>query len=375
MGVLRSKNLVKGILFWPKLWDDIKMTCQNCSTCLKYSKNNQKEPLIPHNLPSHPWEKVGVDLFHFNNKKYLLVVDYYSKFFEVCVLNSSQSKSIITQFKSIFSRQGVPVTLMSDRGPPFDSVELRKFYSEWNITHVQSSPYYPKSNGLVERTIGTVKKTLQKCLETNQDPYMAMLHLRNTFKEGENSPSVLLNSRNLRCNFPTKDIVLKSKPVSFKNVRKSYNKRVSNMKKHYNKGARSLSPMKLNDHVVYQKQPGSVWLPAVVQKTPTETGTPRSYEIKTPDGQTYVRNRVYLRKNCTSPEFHSAHNSPSSVETTKSDISPSHSSPESPAFVSQTEPTCSQTARPIIKPTYRGRQLVFEKNWDLRERKEVNYKE
>lgn len=94
----------------------------NCQVCQKFKPSNQKEPLIPHEIPSRPWEKVGVDLFDFNNQKYLIIVDYYAKFFETVLLqNSSNSQNVIKIFKSFFSRQGVPAQLISDGGPPFSS--------------------------------------------------------------------------------------------------------------------------------------------------------------------------------------------------------------------------------------------------------------
>ncbi|KAL1458772.1 hypothetical protein WDU94_008888 [Cyamophila willieti] len=363
MGVARSKNLVKGIIFWPRIWDEIKITCQNCQVCIKYKPNNQKEPLLPHELPSYAWEKIGVDLFEFNKKKYLLLVDYYSKFFELSILNNSNSHSIITQFKSVFSRQGIPKQIVSDRGPPFDSMELRQFYKAWNIVHIQSSPYYPKSNGLVERTIGTVKRTLIKCLETKGDPYLAMLHLRNTYKDGDNSPSVLLNGRKLRTNIPTANKVLQSKHVSHKHVKQNYDKKVSTMKHYYDRGAKPLSSLELYQPVVYQKHPGAVWSPAVVSKTPAQTGTPRSYEIKTSDGATYVRNRVHLSPNGSSDL------SPTLSTTSDFKMSPTISSPQGAGSVGP--PVINSPQEP---DNNKSRKLTFEKSWEFRQRKDINYK-
>ena len=46
----------------------------------------RKEPLQPHDVPSRPWAKVAVDFFHLNGQQYLLIVDYFSGFWEVEIL-------------------------------------------------------------------------------------------------------------------------------------------------------------------------------------------------------------------------------------------------------------------------------------------------
>ncbi len=51
---------------------------------------------------------------------------------------------------------------MSDNGPQFAAREYKEFAREWGFYHDTSSPKYPKSNGLVERTIQTVKKDHQE---------------------------------------------------------------------------------------------------------------------------------------------------------------------------------------------------------------------
>ena len=39
-----------------------------------------KEKIIHLDIPLRPWEVLGVDVFHLNNKNYLCIIDYHSKF-------------------------------------------------------------------------------------------------------------------------------------------------------------------------------------------------------------------------------------------------------------------------------------------------------
>lgn len=67
----------------------------SCETCNLYRKQNVKEPLINHDIPNEPWIKVGIDLFYFNKRNYLLVLDYYSKFIEISNLNMNTTTNNI----------------------------------------------------------------------------------------------------------------------------------------------------------------------------------------------------------------------------------------------------------------------------------------
>ena len=46
------------------------------------------EPITP-NVPNHPWHTLGMDLFTLNDRNYLLIVDYYSKYPVIYPLGSS----------------------------------------------------------------------------------------------------------------------------------------------------------------------------------------------------------------------------------------------------------------------------------------------
>lgn len=51
------------------------------------------------------------------------------------------------------SRQGIPVTLISDSVIYFTSDEFKKFPVEWYFQDVVASPYFPRSNGKAESAV------------------------------------------------------------------------------------------------------------------------------------------------------------------------------------------------------------------------------
>ena len=122
-------------------------------------------------LPEYPWQVVGSDLFHHKGTTYLLVVDYFSRYPEISKLSTTTSQGIINALRPIFARHGVPEILRSDNGPQYASQEISVAYGFQKIT---SSPHYPKSNGLAERTLQTIKTMLEK----STDPFLALLSHR-----------------------------------------------------------------------------------------------------------------------------------------------------------------------------------------------------
>ena len=65
-------------VFWPGISDDVRNAVKLCDVCMKYKPAQQKEPLVPHDVPSLPWFKLGVDIFEYRSHRYLLVADYFS---------------------------------------------------------------------------------------------------------------------------------------------------------------------------------------------------------------------------------------------------------------------------------------------------------
>ena len=91
-------------------------------------------------------------------------------------LTSTTSASVITAMKFVFSRHGIPQTVVSDNGPQYDFNEMKEFASLYGFNHVTTSPYFPQSNGFAERMVKTVKKLLNGA----SDMFMALLSYRST---------------------------------------------------------------------------------------------------------------------------------------------------------------------------------------------------
>ena len=114
---------------------------------------------------------------------------------EVCLLQGKSASSMISHFRTVFARHGLPEILVADN-MPFNSSEMRKFAAACGFTINTSSPEHAASNGQSERMIGTVKQLMRKA---NEDSRVAGMPY---------SSAQLLMSRNLhyqqlsRCSSP-----------------------------------------------------------------------------------------------------------------------------------------------------------------------------
>ncbi|XP_060077661.1 uncharacterized protein K02A2.6-like [Ylistrum balloti] len=133
LGMSKCKQRAREVMYWPCMNSDIDSMVINCTQCNEYQKQQPAEPLKPTPTPDLPYSFVGCDLFDFESKKYLLVVDYYSKYIDVAPLQFENAKAIIEALKPIFACHGIPVKLRSDNGPQFSSNEFKKFCASIGI--------------------------------------------------------------------------------------------------------------------------------------------------------------------------------------------------------------------------------------------------
>ncbi len=289
MGMEKTKSRVRQVIFWPGMSKDIEDKISTCSTCLKFQNANCKEPLMQHEIPELPFLNVAMDFLTFQGEDYLAVVDYYSKFPELCPVKRKTAKCLISHCKSIFARHGIPEIIVADN-QPFNSFEFKLFCKSWDIYLITSSPEYPQSNGQAERCVQTLKTFLKKAEDDGGDPYIALLEYRNTPISGmQYAPAQLAMSRLLRSRIPVTHAALK--PVVVLDAHKQLVDRQAKYKQHYDKHAHSLP--ELNSGDIIRVRRNQRWEPGFVE---AQHASPRSYVIRTENGGRLRRNRRHLMK-------------------------------------------------------------------------------
>ena len=258
-----------------------------------YRTSQAKEPLKSHELPERPWQKIAIDLFELDKQEYVVMVDYYSKFFEVSHLPNSKSKTVINHIKPQFARYGIPETIVSDNGPEFSSHEFAEFAKQYGFKHITSSPRYPQSNGLAERAVQTAENILKKAKVEGKDFQLGLLAYRNTpIEEIGLSPAQMLMGRRTRTQLPTTPALLEPQyPTG--NIKDGLSRRRAEIQQqYYNRNAKVLKPLNTGDTVRVRKPGQKTWTPAVVTRV---TNAPRSYVVNS-EGTSYRRNRRDLIK-------------------------------------------------------------------------------
>ena len=169
----KCRERVKNCIWWPRISKEIGEFIDRCQFCQTYRRRNKCAPLKSSELPQGPWRKLCLDLFKLEGKSFLIVVDYFSRWFEAVQLTRIDSDSVITGLKRIFSIFGIPEIVKSDEGLQFNSTLFRKFAAEYDFEHIISDPFYPQGNGCAERVVQVAKRLLRQA-----DPWAALMAYR-----------------------------------------------------------------------------------------------------------------------------------------------------------------------------------------------------
>ena len=77
-------------------------------------------------------------------------------------LKTIDSQTVANAMVEIFSRMGIPNEILTDQGSKFMSSLMCQLCKLLGIKKINTSPYHPQANGLVENFNGTLKIML-KC--------------------------------------------------------------------------------------------------------------------------------------------------------------------------------------------------------------------
>ena len=290
MGIEKCRKRGREVLYWPQINADIEQMVKNCSACLKYSAKKPAEPLLPHEVPLRPFQRLSSDLFTCRNHDYLIVTDNFSFYPEVLMLPNTNAKAVIEGHKTVFARHGTPDVLVTDNGPQYSSAEFKKFSQDWEFKHVTSSPHFPSSNGLAEASVKVVKNMLLKCIESGDDFYKSLQAYRATPLDCGKSPAQLLMQRRIKTSLPVSHSLLKTENDS--EIVDMKIKQKEKLKEQFDKHSQLVPSFKPGTLVSLLNSRTGRWdtTASVIKEI-----SPRSYIVETSEGVRYRRNSRHLK--------------------------------------------------------------------------------
>ena len=137
----------------------------------------------------------------------LVIIDDYSRFPVVEVINSVSAATVIPKIDKIFSEFGVPNVLKSDNGSPFNSRDFQLFANDLGFKHRKTTPYWPRANGEAERFMRTIKKVVKASVATGKNWKQEMFKFLRNYRASPHSstnvpPATALFSRPLHVKLP-----------------------------------------------------------------------------------------------------------------------------------------------------------------------------
>lgn len=202
-GAAAMKATARQCVWWLGIDSAIESMVRRCSSCCAV-KTQPRSEWLPWPAETEPWSRVHIDFAGpFPSGQYALVmVDAHSKWPEVHIMTNITTAATIQRLRRTFSQEGIPRTIVSDNGPSLVSQEMERWLSAIGCRHVCTPPYHPKSNGLAERFVRTLKEHVRAAgehmdLQTAVDRFL--LTYRNTPHSTTGAPpAVLLKGHMLR---------------------------------------------------------------------------------------------------------------------------------------------------------------------------------
>ena len=109
MDIDKTRVLACKSIYWMNININIEEAIKRFPTCLDYQVTCTKEKLMSNNIPGRPHESVKADIFTINNKHYLCIADYHSRFSNVKQVEGFSADNLMKHVRLSSQSMGCPV--------------------------------------------------------------------------------------------------------------------------------------------------------------------------------------------------------------------------------------------------------------------------
>ena len=137
--------------------------------------------MIPLPVVGVPFQRIAMDIVgplprtQRGNRFILVISDYATRYPEAIPLKGVTAAKVADVLIDFISRHGIPEEILTDQGTNFTSALLGELYSLMGIKAIQTSSYYPQTDGLVECFNRTLKSMLRRVLDEEKRNWDRML--------------------------------------------------------------------------------------------------------------------------------------------------------------------------------------------------------
>ena len=154
-----AMKVLQSGFYWPSLFKDAHTICHEFYKFQRLGKISRR-----HMMPLNPilvvdlFDDWGIDFMRpfpssFGYVYILVGVDYVSKWVEAVPCRAAYHKVVLKFLKeNIFSRFGVPKSIISDGGSHFSKKPFENLLTKYGVKHKVTTPYHPQTSGQVELT-------------------------------------------------------------------------------------------------------------------------------------------------------------------------------------------------------------------------------
>ncbi|MCO5548151.1 hypothetical protein L7F22_001609 [Adiantum nelumboides] len=181
-----AKSILYAGIWWLTLFMDAEEFVKRCDDCqrAKTPRGRDDMPLRPM-MRERAFAKWGIDFVgpiappaYKSHAQYIIVViDYLTMWVEGKATTKNDAKTTAQfLYENIFTRYGLPIEIVSDRGIHFINKVIENLLDEFMVIHRKSAPYHPQANGQAESTNKILVTVLTKIVSESRADWDQKLH-------------------------------------------------------------------------------------------------------------------------------------------------------------------------------------------------------
>jgi hypothetical protein len=167
-------GLIKKGIWWSGMRNDIAREISKCDPCTRFTVVRNGFNPSSYITADGPWCHIQLDTsVHLpaapgGFTALLVIIDVFTGFIILRPIKTTSAEIIAYEFWLVCCTFGLPKIIQSDNGPEFVNNVIRSLVKLTGVDHRFISPYNPRADGKVERSIQTVMSTIKKLLHGNE---------------------------------------------------------------------------------------------------------------------------------------------------------------------------------------------------------------